>query len=177
MQPFQGRRVCANDGDLSLRTVSRRRSRARQRSGLYQDAGWCVSIGGMSRGRGDHNVRKVVSGVFRQGRSRSVPTIMKYPQQSRSAEKSATERRRLTKALRKLVEVGVAYTARGYCDGQRLASPGRWPVQSWRCPTSETWLAAVNSFQSFSAVLRNCLRISPREESRLARLVRVKSGS
>ena len=35
--------------------------------------------------------------------------------------------------------VGMGYKAREYCDGQSLASPGRWPVNQRRYPTFKPW--------------------------------------
>ena len=36
------------------------------------------------------------------------------------------------------LQVGVGYTSRDHCDGQGLASPGRWPVENRRYPLSPT---------------------------------------
>ena len=41
------------------------------------------------------------------------------------------------------MQVGVGYTVRGLCDGQSLASPGRWPVDVRRYPECETCPAVV----------------------------------
>ena len=40
-----------------------------------------------------------------------------------------------------LMRVGVGYMERGYCDGQSLASPGRWPVADRRYPEHADWTA------------------------------------
>ena len=45
--------------------------------------------------------------------------------------------------------VGVGYTSREYCDGQTLASPGRWPVTARRYPQSVSWKSVVACFSSF----------------------------
>ena len=47
--------------------------------------------------------------------------------------------------------VGTGYTSREFCDGQTLASPGRWPVQFQRYPKSQTWLAVADSFMDFAS--------------------------
>ena len=46
--------------------------------------------------------------------------------------------------------VGVGYTAREFCDGQSLASPGRWPVEHRRYPESEPWKAVAALFMAFA---------------------------
>ena len=46
--------------------------------------------------------------------------------------------------------VGVEYTAREYCDGQSLASPGRWPVNQRRYPTSKPWQEVSQLFMAFA---------------------------
>ena len=46
--------------------------------------------------------------------------------------------------------VGVGYTAREYCDGQSLASPGRWPVQQRRYPENALWKVVSDLFMSFA---------------------------
>ena len=45
--------------------------------------------------------------------------------------------------------VGVGYTCREHCDGQGLASPGRWPVAS-RYPDTDRWQNVVSSYVSFA---------------------------
>ena len=39
----------------------------------------------------------------------------------------------------KPMQVGVGYPFRDLCDGQSLASPGRWPMDQRRYPQSDTW--------------------------------------
>ena len=46
--------------------------------------------------------------------------------------------------------VGVGYTAREFCGGQSLASPGRWPVEHRRYPESEPWKAVAALFMAFA---------------------------
>ena len=46
--------------------------------------------------------------------------------------------------------VGVGYTARECCDGQSLASPGRWPVNQRRYPTSKPWQEVSELFMAFA---------------------------
>ena len=45
--------------------------------------------------------------------------------------------------------VGV-YTTREYCDGQSLASPGRWAPESRKYPTNPAWLAVASLYQAFA---------------------------
>ena len=47
------------------------------------------------------------------------------------------------------MQVGVGYTVRDYCDGQSLASPGRWPVAARQHPGKKA-LARVCLFRKFS---------------------------
>ena len=44
------------------------------------------------------------------------------------------------------------YTVRDFCDGQSLASPGRWSPSERRYPQSEAWNAVVGSVKRFSEV-------------------------
>ena len=46
--------------------------------------------------------------------------------------------------------VGVGYTSREFCDGQSLASPGRWPVQQRRYPGSPQWKEVTDLFMSYA---------------------------
>ena len=46
--------------------------------------------------------------------------------------------------------VGVGYTSREFCDGQSLASPGRWPVQQRRYPDSAQWKELADLFMNFA---------------------------
>ena len=46
--------------------------------------------------------------------------------------------------------VGVGYTTREYCDGQSLASPGRWALESRKYPTNPAWLADASLYQAFA---------------------------
>ena len=49
----------------------------------------------------------------------------------------------------KPMQIGVGYTVRD-CDGQSLASPGRWPPAMRRYPSSDTWIAATELVRRFS---------------------------
>ena len=49
----------------------------------------------------------------------------------------------------KPMTVGVGYAAQEYCDGQTLASPGRWPIAARRYPQSMNWKAVVVCFSNF----------------------------
>ena len=46
--------------------------------------------------------------------------------------------------------VGVGYTQRELCDGQSLASPGRWPPGSRVCPTSQPWIQIAECYARFA---------------------------
>ena len=46
--------------------------------------------------------------------------------------------------------VGVGYTSREFCDGQSLASPGRWPVQQRRYPGSPQWKEVADLFMNYA---------------------------
>ena len=46
--------------------------------------------------------------------------------------------------------VGVGYTQRELCDGQTLASPGRWPPGSRIYPTSRPWLQIAECYSRFA---------------------------
>ena len=48
------------------------------------------------------------------------------------------------------MKVGVGYTQRDFCDGQSLASPGRWPPGSRVLPSSHGWTSVVNCFMRFT---------------------------
>ena len=48
------------------------------------------------------------------------------------------------------MQVGSGYTRRDVCDGQSLASPGRWPVENRSYPEHEVWLAVSRLFMDFS---------------------------
>ena len=46
--------------------------------------------------------------------------------------------------------VRVGYTFREFYDGRSLASPGHWPVESQRFPTSNPWSSVKKRFQDFA---------------------------
>ena len=46
--------------------------------------------------------------------------------------------------------VGVGYTQRELCDGQTLASPGRWPPGSRVYPTSRPWIQIAECYSRFA---------------------------
>ena len=48
------------------------------------------------------------------------------------------------------MEVGVGYVSRELCDGQSLASPGRWSPEQRRYPQHEQWKAVVKLFENFA---------------------------
>ena len=48
------------------------------------------------------------------------------------------------------LQVGIGYTSRDYCDGQGLASPGRWPVEHRRYPNSLPWVSVKERFARYT---------------------------
>ena len=48
------------------------------------------------------------------------------------------------------MQVGVGCTVRDHCDGQSLASPGRWPVAARSYPETDIWQEVVGLFWKFS---------------------------
>ena len=46
--------------------------------------------------------------------------------------------------------VGVGYVQREFCDGQSLASPGRWPPSSRVYPSSTAWSSVRDCFWRFT---------------------------
>ena len=50
------------------------------------------------------------------------------------------------------MQVGIGYTVRDFCDGQSLASPGRWSPSERRYPQSDAWNAVVVLVKRFSEV-------------------------
>ena len=48
------------------------------------------------------------------------------------------------------LQVGIGYTSRDYCDGQGLASPGRWPVEDRRYPNSPPWERVKERFARYT---------------------------
>ena len=49
------------------------------------------------------------------------------------------------------MKVGVGYMEREFCDGQSLASPGRWPPGSRSYPSSPAWISVRDCFWRFTA--------------------------
>ena len=47
-------------------------------------------------------------------------------------------------------EIGTVFSAREFCDGQGLASPGRWPPNARVYPTSPAWLQVTAHFRDFA---------------------------
>ena len=48
------------------------------------------------------------------------------------------------------LQVGIGYTSRDYCDGQGLASPGRWPIEHRRYPSSQAWEIVRERFTRYT---------------------------
>ena len=82
------------------------------------------------------------------------PPPTSLQEQDSSEGSSADEGARLSGAgwtgTGKPVHVGVGYTVRDFCDGQSLASPGRWPFAVRRYPQSDNWKTVVALVKRFS---------------------------
>ena len=50
----------------------------------------------------------------------------------------------------KPMQIGVGYTVRDFCDGQSLATPGRWPPVTRQYPCSDTWTSVSELVRKFS---------------------------
>ena len=48
------------------------------------------------------------------------------------------------------MKVGVGYVQREFCDGQSLASPGRWPPGARTYPSSTIWTSIRDCFWRFT---------------------------
>ena len=48
------------------------------------------------------------------------------------------------------LQVGIGYTSRDHRDGQGLASPGRWPVEHRRYPSSPPWESVKERFARYT---------------------------
>ena len=46
--------------------------------------------------------------------------------------------------------VGAGYASREYCDGQTLASPGRWPISQGRYPEFALWKEITGLFMGYA---------------------------
>ena len=54
------------------------------------------------------------------------------------------------RGIGKPMQVGVGYVQRDLCDGQSLASPGRWAPASRVYPTTARWRCVADTFQRFT---------------------------
>ena len=78
--------------------------------------------------------------------------LREVPEQSdgSSADEGAPERRTGWVGYGPPMEVGVGNLSRELCDGQSLASPGRWSPEQRRYPQHEQWKAVVKLFENFA---------------------------
>ena len=67
-----------------------------------------------------------------------------------STDEGAAARGDCWSGLGRPLQVGVVYTVRDCCDGQSLASLGRWPVAARRYPETEAWRDVVGLFRKFT---------------------------
>ena len=72
------------------------------------------------------------------------------PNDESSADELAPEQGAGWRGTGQPMSVGEGYVAREVCDGQSLASPGRWPVAQRRYPQSELWTEISNLFMEFA---------------------------
>ena len=56
----------------------------------------------------------------------------------------------------KPMQVGIGYTVRGFCDGQSLASPGRWSLSKRNYPQLDSWKAVVMLVKKVLRCFRYC---------------------
>ena len=49
------------------------------------------------------------------------------------------------------MKIGVGYVQRDFCDGQSLASPGRWPPGARVHPSTSAWTAVRDCFWKFTS--------------------------
>ena len=61
-----------------------------------------------------------------------------------SADEDATDKGGGLTRVGRPMQVGVGYTVRDCCDGQSLASPGRWPVAARRYLETDVWQEVVS---------------------------------
>ena len=66
-----------------------------------------------------------------------------------SADEDVPERGSGWTGIGSPLQAGNGYTSRDYCDGQGLPSPGRWPVQNRRYPSTERWKKVMTKFSVF----------------------------
>ena len=78
--------------------------------------------------------------------------LREVPEQSdgSSADEGAPERGAGWVGYGPPMEVGVGYVSRELCDGQCLASPGRWSPEQRRYPQHLQWKAVVKLFENFA---------------------------
>ena len=67
-----------------------------------------------------------------------------------SADETAPAKTAGWRGAGKPMEVGLGYTSREICDGQGLASPGRWSPEERRYPESTLWKAASEPIMDFT---------------------------
>ena len=48
------------------------------------------------------------------------------------------------------MQVGLGHKARDFCDGELLASPGRWNPEDRKYPESERWTGVVELFRKYA---------------------------
>ena len=86
------------------------------------------------------------SSAFLRGSVRS-QRAMKDQARTRAFPRSSL----VTAVLVSPMMVGVGYVQREFCDGQSLASPGRWPPGSRVYPSSPAWSSVRDCFWRFTA--------------------------
>ena len=74
------------------------------------------------------------------------------PEDDSSADEEVPEKGAGWRGTGPPMSVGEGYATREYCDGQALASPGRWPVPRRRFPETRLWKEISSGFMRFAEV-------------------------
>ena len=72
------------------------------------------------------------------------------PEEESSANENVPEKGAGWKGVGAPMTVGAGYASREYCDGQTLASPGRWPIAQRRYPESALWKETTGPFMGYA---------------------------
>ena len=74
------------------------------------------------------------------------------PEDDSSADEDVPEKGGGWRGTGPPMAVGEGYAVREHCDGQTLASPGRWSVSMRRFPETQLWKEISNRFMRFAKV-------------------------
>ena len=59
------------------------------------------------------------------------------------------------------MDFGTGFAFKETCDGQTLASPGRWPFELRKYPEGDTWTEVSSRFMSFAQIHRSLVLLTP----------------